>query len=88
MTEWSAGCVFKNPDPELSDGRSAGRWSTSAAARSCAAATPSSARCTATSSSTAARRRADDVFALIEDVRDLVAERTGIDLKVEVQTWG
>ena len=25
VTEWSAGCVFKNPDPEVSDGRSAGR---------------------------------------------------------------
>ena len=25
VTEWSAGCVFQNPDPEVSDGRSAGR---------------------------------------------------------------
>jgi UDP-N-acetylmuramate dehydrogenase len=25
VTQWSAGCIFKNPDPELSDGRSAGK---------------------------------------------------------------
>ena len=25
VTEWSCGCIFKNPDPELSDGRSAGK---------------------------------------------------------------
>ena len=25
VTEWSSGCIFKNPDPELSGGRSAGK---------------------------------------------------------------
>ena len=30
---------------------------------------------------------ADDVLGLIEDVRELVAQRTGIRLETEVQIW-
>ncbi len=34
------------------------------------------------------RATATDILALVEDLRRLVAERTGIDLEREVVVWG
>ena len=87
VTEASAGCIFKNPPPELSGGRSAGKLVEDAGAkgrtRGDAIVSPLHGnfivnRGNATSA---------DVLTLIEDVRDLVAERTGVVLATEVKVW-
>jgi UDP-N-acetylmuramate dehydrogenase len=87
VSEASAGCIFKNPDPERSGGRSAGRLVEECGgkgrARGGALVSPLHGnfivnRGTAT---------ADDVLGLIEELRDLVAQKTGIRLETEVQIW-
>jgi UDP-N-acetylmuramate dehydrogenase len=88
VTERSSGCVFKNPDPELAGGRSAGLLVDECGGKGLSA---GGARVSPkhgnfivnTGGATAA-----DVHTLIERVRDLVAERTGIVLETEVQVWG
>ncbi len=87
VTEWSAGCVFRNPDPERSGGRSAGKLvedcGGKARRRGDAIVSPKHGNFIVN----AGRASADDVFGLIEDLRALVADRTGVLLEVEVKTW-
>ena len=87
VTEWSAGCVFKNPDPELSGGRSAGKLVDDCGGKSMqrgdAIVSPVHGnfivnRGAATSA---------DVLTMIEDLRDLVAQKTGLSLETEVKIW-
>lgn len=87
VTEWSCGCIFKNPDPELSDGRSAGKLIDDCGgkvlSRGDAIVSPLHANFIVnTRAATAA-----DVTTLIEDVRDLVRERSGVELEREVRIW-
>jgi UDP-N-acetylmuramate dehydrogenase len=87
VTEWSAGCIFKNPDRERSSGRSAGllveQCGGKSLARGGAIVSPLHGNFIVnTGSATAA-----DVLALIEDVRDLVAQKSGIRLETEVKIW-
>ncbi len=87
VTEWSAGCIFKNPSPELSDGRSAGKLIEDAGAKALSrgAAAVSALHGNFIVNSGAAT--AKDVLALIEDVRQLVRSKTGIELVTEVKVW-
>jgi UDP-N-acetylmuramate dehydrogenase len=87
VTEWSAGCIFKNPDPELSGGRSAGRLieecGGKSRARGDAIVSPVHGNFIVNRGSATA----SDVLGLIEELRELVAQRTGLRLETEVQIW-
>jgi UDP-N-acetylmuramate dehydrogenase len=87
VTESSAGCIFKNPDPEASGGRSAGKLVEEAGgkslARGGAVVSPLHGNFIVNNGTATAA----DVFTLIEDVRDLVREKSGIQLATEVKLW-
>jgi UDP-N-acetylmuramate dehydrogenase len=87
VTEWSAGCVFKNPDKEKSGGRSAGRLVEECGGkgrtRGDAIVSPKHGNFIVNRG----KATAADVLTLIEDVHDLVAQKTGIDLEREVKVW-
>lgn len=87
VTEWSAGCVFKNPDKERSAGRSAGRLVDESGGlglqRGDAIVSPRHGNFIVNRG----HATAADVFTLIEDVHELVAQKTGIDLEREVKVW-
>ncbi len=87
VTEWSAGCVFKNPDPERSGGRSAGRLVEECGGKALRRGDAVVSAKHGNFIVNVGKATADDVFGLIADLRELVAERTGIELGVEVQTW-
>ena len=88
VTERSSGCIFKNPDPELSEGRSAGTLvevcGGKGLSRGDAIVSPKHGNFIVNRG----RATATDILALVEDLRRLVAERTGIGLEREVVVWG
>jgi UDP-N-acetylenolpyruvoylglucosamine reductase len=87
VTEWSAGCVFQNPDRELSGGRSAGmlveQCGGKGRTRGDAIVSPLHGNFVVNRG----HATASDVLGLIEEVHDLVAQKTGIDLVREVKVW-
>ncbi len=87
VTEWSAGCVFKNPDKEKSNGRSAGRLVEECGGkgrtRGDAIVSPKHGNFIVNRG----KATAADVLTLMEDMHDLVAQKTGIDLEREVKVW-
>ena len=87
VTESSAGCIFKNPDPEVSSGRSAGRLIEECGGkgltRGAAAVSPLHGNFIINGGGATAT----DVFLLMDALRDLVAERPGIVLEFEVRRW-
>jgi UDP-N-acetylmuramate dehydrogenase len=87
VTERSSGCVFKNPDPELSDGRGAGKLIEDCGgkglARGDAIVSPKHGNFILNRG----QARATDVLGLLEDLRTLVADKTGIQLETEVKLW-
>lgn len=87
VTEWSAGCVFKNPDRERSAGRSAGQLVEDCGGKSLqrgdAIVSPLHGNFIVNTKGATAT----DVLTLIEDLRDLVAQKTGILLEREVKCW-
>ena len=87
VTEWSAGCVFKNPDPEQSEGRSAGQLLDECGgkerSRGDAVVSPLHGNFIVNKG----KATASDVFTLMEDLQDLVADRTGVHLEFEVKRW-
>lgn len=87
VTEWSAGCVFKNPPKELSDGASAGllveRCGLKGHVRGDAIVSPLHGNFIVNRG----KATAADVLTLIDDVHDRVLERTGVDLQREVKVW-
>ncbi len=87
VTERSAGCVFKNPDPERSGGKTAGQLVHEAGGkgRRRGEATISERHGNFLINRGAAT--AADVFGLIEEVQDLVAQRAGVELECEVKLW-
>jgi len=88
VTERSSGCVFKNPDPELSDGRGAGKLIEDCGGkgleRGDAIVSPKHGNFILNRG----KARATDVLGLLEDVRRLVADKTSILLETEVKLWG
>jgi UDP-N-acetylmuramate dehydrogenase len=87
VAEASAGCVFKNPDPKLSDGRSAGRLIEEVGAKGRARGDAIVSPLHGNFVVNRGRATATDVLTLIEGVHDLVLEKTGIDLEREVKVW-
>jgi UDP-N-acetylmuramate dehydrogenase len=87
VTEPSSGCIFKNPDPEVSGGRSAGRLIDELGGKglSVGAATVSARHANFIVNRGGAS--ATQVFELIGRVQDHVAQRSGILLELEVQRW-
>jgi UDP-N-acetylmuramate dehydrogenase len=87
VQEHSSGCIFQNPDPEASDGLSAGqlveRCGGKGLARGDAVVSPKHGNFIVNRGAA----RAADVLGLIEDLRTIVAERTGIELVTEVRVW-
>lgn len=87
VTEWSAGCVFKNPDPALSDGCSAGklidRLGLKGRSRGDAIVSPLHGNFILNRGSATAQ----DVLGLMEELRAEVAERTGLVLVSEWRIW-
>jgi UDP-N-acetylmuramate dehydrogenase len=87
VSERSAGCVFKNPDAEVSGGLSAGQLVDRAGglglARGDAMISPLHGNFLVNRGAATAA----DVLGLIEEVRARVAEHSGIELELEVVVW-
>jgi UDP-N-acetylmuramate dehydrogenase len=83
----SCGCIFKNPDPERSGGRSAGRLVDECGGKGLQRGGAQVSELHGNFIVNRAGATAADVLTLIEDVRDLVAQRTGIRLETEAQVW-
>ncbi|MAF66166.1 MAG: UDP-N-acetylenolpyruvoylglucosamine reductase [Planctomycetes bacterium] len=87
VVEASSGCIFKNPDPEISEGRTAGQLVDACGlkglSRGAALVSPLHGNFIVNRGGASA----EDVFGLIADVRERVAEATGIELGTEVQRW-
>ena len=87
MTEHSCGCVFKNPDKELSAGRSAGQLIEAAGGKGLARGDAVVSEKHGNFIVNRGRARAADVLALLEEVRARVAARFGLVLETEVKIW-
>lgn len=87
VTDKSAGCIFKNPPKERSEGRSAGQLveqcGLKGLARGDAIVSPLHGNFIVNRGNASAA----DVLTLIEDVHDRVLEKTGVDLHREVKVW-
>ena len=87
VQEHSSGCVFQNPDPEVSDGRGAGRLVEDCGGkglrRGDAIVSPKHGNFIVN----LGRATAADVLGLMEETRKLVLEKTGIELRTEVKVW-
>lgn len=87
VTEACAGCIFKNPDPEASSGRSAGRLihelGLRGLERGAAIVSPLHGNFIVNRGGA----QAADVLWLIEELRRRVADETGIQLEREVRSW-
>jgi UDP-N-acetylmuramate dehydrogenase len=87
VTEHSCGCVFKNPPREKSGGLGAGQLIEQAGAKGLARGDAIVSEKHGNFIVNRGRARAADVFALIAEVRARVAEKTGIELELEVKVW-
>ncbi len=87
VTEASCGCIFENPDPAQSEGRSAGVLVEQAGAKGLARGDAVVSELHGNFIVNRGRATATDVLALIEDVRERVAQRFGILLEREVRVW-
>ena len=87
VTERSCGCIFRNPDPELSDGRSAGQLVDQCGGKGMtegdAIVSPKHGNFIVNRG----RARSADVLRLIERVERLVEDRTGVRLHREAKAW-
>jgi UDP-N-acetylmuramate dehydrogenase len=87
LTERSSGCIFKNPDAEQSGGKGAGLLIEECGGKGLteggAKVSPKHANFIVNTGSA----RTTDVLRLIERLRELVAEKTGIVLETEVKIW-
>ena len=87
VTERSCGCIFKNPDPELSGGRSAGRLLDESGAKGLSRGDAVVSPLHANFILNRGRATASDVLGLVAEMRARVAERAGIELEREVVSW-
>ena len=83
----SCGCIFKNPDPELSDGRSAGKLVDDCGGKGLARGEAYVSPLHGNFIVNRGGASAADVLTLIEDVRDLVFEKSGVRLEIEARVW-
>ncbi len=87
VTEWSAGCVFKNPDPELSGGKTAGLLVDEAGGKGRRHGGAEISERHGNFLVNRGEATAADVFGLIEEIQALVAEKAGVVLEPEVKIW-
>lgn len=87
VTEASCGCVFKNPDPELSDGRSAGQLIDACGLLGSSAGGARVSEKHGNFIVNSGGARPADVLQLIEEVRTRVQEACGVRLETEVKIW-
>jgi UDP-N-acetylmuramate dehydrogenase len=87
VTEWSAGCVFKNPDPARSGGCSAGKLVELAGLKGRTVGDAIVSPLHGNFILNRGAATAADVLALIEIVRAEVAARRGVTLETEVRIW-
>ncbi len=87
VTEWSAGCIFKNPPAEVSDGRSAGLLVEQSGGKelTCGGAAVSERH--GNFIVNRGKACAAHVFELMETVRKHVLDATGVELEYEVKRW-
>jgi len=83
----SCGCIFKNPDPARSDGRSAGRLIDDCGGKRLARGAARVSELHGNFIVNEGGAAAAEVLALIEDVRRLVLERSGVELETEARIW-
>lgn len=88
VSQYSAGCIFKNPDKETSNGLTAGQLVEAAGCkerrRGGALVSPLHGNFIVNPDGEAT---ATDILALIDEVRAIVAEHSGIELEIEVRRW-
>jgi UDP-N-acetylmuramate dehydrogenase len=84
---WSAGCIFKNPDPQVSDGRTAGQLVDQVGLRGTRIGDAEITELHGNFFVNRGQATARDLLALIERARRSVAERTGVVLENEVKVW-
>lgn len=87
VTEWSAGCIFKNPPAEVSDGRSAGQLVEQSGAKQLTCGDAVVSKRHGNFIVNKGKARAADVFELMETVRRHVLDATGVELEYEVKRW-
>jgi len=87
VTESSSGCIFKNPDPELSDGRSAGKLIDDLGLKGLERGRAMVSERHGNFIINRGGATAADVLGLIDDLRARVADATGIELSIEVRRW-
>jgi UDP-N-acetylmuramate dehydrogenase len=87
VTESSSGCIFKNPDPELSDGRSAGKLIDDLGFKGLERGAAMVSERHGNFIINRGGASAADVLGLIDDLRARVADATGIELSIEVRRW-
>ncbi|MFT4537653.1 MAG: UDP-N-acetylmuramate dehydrogenase [Planctomycetota bacterium] len=87
VTESSCGCIFKNPDPELSEGRSAGKLIDDCGGKSLSRGAALVSPLHANFIINTGGAKAADVWGLVEDIQARVADQTGVQLSIEVRRW-
>ena len=87
VTDWSAGCIYKNPDPDQSEGRSAGKLVDDVGGKELSRGDAIVSPLHGNFIVNRGKATATDVFTLMEDLQDLVAQKTGIRLEFEVKRW-
>lgn len=87
VTESSSGCIFKNPDPELSDGRSAGKLIDDLGLKGLERGAAIVSERHGNFIVNRGGATAADVLGLIDEVRERVADASGIQLSIEVRRW-
>jgi UDP-N-acetylmuramate dehydrogenase len=87
VTEWSAGCIWKNPDKEKSGGRSAGMLVEHCGAKGRVRGDAQVSEKHGNFVVNRGKATASDVLGLIEEVEEIVAQKSGIKLEREVKVW-
>jgi len=87
VTEWSAGCIWKNPDKEKSGGKSAGMLVEHCGAKGRLRGDAVVSEKHGNFVVNRGKATASDVLGLIEEVEEIVAQKSGIKLEREVKVW-
>ena len=87
VTEWSAGCIYKNPPAEDADGRSAGELIERSGAKELSCGDAAVSERHGNFIVNRGKARAADVFELMQTVRTHVLDATGVELEYEVKRW-
>ena len=88
LTERSSGCIFKNPDPERSGGKSAGALIEECGLKGLSVGGARVSEKHANFIVNDGKARTADVLLLIERLRSVVGEKRGVELELEVEVWG